>query len=1146
MDSKRFLSVFTTIVLFLIIIPFVCSPPPNPPPTAPVITGPTIGNLDRDWSEHKYTFSIRGTDTEPIKYFIVWSGNPWGVYEFLPADYTYVNSGTTLSTQHGWTNSGYNTFKAYTVSALGQISTPTSYTIYIAPDLQVTVDGDHRVIVGTSTQLSASTTGGMTVTSWEWEITNNDADCILDNETTPTPTITCRSVNKNTFLAVTVTDSLGSTSTDTSIIRTYPVPTCNVSSIIPNPMRSNGWAQITVDYNGFQSDPQDTSYVNDYISCGNLTTRYLDCESQYNGYTYDGRCYNNYCDYSGIIHPQSLSVGATLENYFYSGIGFTRVQQNITCTPATINFPINAPPTLPSIVRTTTGTAKTGIPQSFSITSTDPEGDRIRYLIDWNGDSIYDEIIPANSPSTATLPSDMLAHWAGEVNTLDSLGSYNHTPCCSTLNNATYSEGVIGHSFYMNSTNSYLQIPNNAAFNIGANPFGIDAWIRPTSSNFQYIFSKYTPTNPSFGYALAININDPTMASTCAVGNICFYDGTTWRGVASGIKTNEWTHVAFTRPGNTGTNIGVFYVNGVNKGSINISATISASPNPAYIGSSSVPNYFFQGYIDEVHLFSKFLNFTEVGALAHNRETPNFSPSGTTVTGTYTWSTPGSKSFNVFTEDDFNFAKSGWATLGLVLDQGPTCSINPSGTINSSYDANVDFDVTVSAFTGTITSLNVSAKCYSLSTNDANFRNIVPTGNTFLMRCSNYRTDGNITATIVGNVAGEKAVCSSNVKIGLSANAGADILTAAKVRNSYNSVALNGVAQGGSGLYTYAWVIETDVNPANPKCVLTNPTNFVTGFYCNIDAAMSGVYQARVKFTVTDSVGNTASDYVIVSVTYPLVNPLSISTTTPLTGNIDQNIRLVGEIDTYGLDPHEFLWVFDTSPSPTSNCTIYDATTLTPKVYCAGLNANGVKKLKLTVTDNAFQVKYGYVDLNVKDITCATGSTCKPSNTIFNGEFETQNKCSINGEVKSCYQKGYAPVSSDVNSIVSLGGKVVSGSIEVTLMCSKKTTAIMKIEDISQSIPVQQIITLPASAIVSCDVTPTTSILTISPPITNEAVIKATASIVSSAPNCTVCEQVAFINYTAQGPSTTIPDNSILVVLVALVFVVVLLSKRSK
>jgi hypothetical protein len=113
-------------------------------------------------------------------------------------------------------------------------------------------------------------------------------------------------------------------------------------------------------------------------------------------------------------------------------------------------------------------------------------------------------------------------------------------------------------SGYFDGTGDYLEIANNAAFNLGSSNFTIEAWVYPTVSGTEkQIITKYSSFPTEFGWNLDI----------LSTGVLLFNGyGTSYFEVRSTttIPINTWTHVASVRNGATIT----IYINGVASGTV--------------------------------------------------------------------------------------------------------------------------------------------------------------------------------------------------------------------------------------------------------------------------------------------------------------------------------------------------------------------------------------------------------------------------------------------------------------------------------------------------------------------------------------------------------------------------------------------------
>lgn len=62
------------------------------------------------------------------------------------------------------------------------------------------------------------------------------------------------------------------------------------------------------------------------------------------------------------------------------------------------------PPSQPDLVAVGGAACMTGQPFSISLTSKDPDGDRVRYLIDWDNDGVVDQIVPSSGYVGSGIP----------------------------------------------------------------------------------------------------------------------------------------------------------------------------------------------------------------------------------------------------------------------------------------------------------------------------------------------------------------------------------------------------------------------------------------------------------------------------------------------------------------------------------------------------------------------------------------------------------------------------------------------------------------------------------------------------------------------------------------------------------------------
>jgi hypothetical protein len=113
-------------------------------------------------------------------------------------------------------------------------------------------------------------------------------------------------------------------------------------------------------------------------------------------------------------------------------------------------------------------------------------------------------------------------------------------------------------SGYFDGTGDYLEIANNAAFNLGSSDFTIEAWVYPTVSGTEkQIITKYSSFPTEFGWNLDILSTGVLLFNGYGASYFEIRSTTT-------IPINTWTHVASVRNGATIT----MYINGVSSGTV--------------------------------------------------------------------------------------------------------------------------------------------------------------------------------------------------------------------------------------------------------------------------------------------------------------------------------------------------------------------------------------------------------------------------------------------------------------------------------------------------------------------------------------------------------------------------------------------------
>ena len=156
-----------------------------------------------------------------------------------------------------------------------------------------------------------------------------------------------------------------------------------------------------------------------------------------------------------------------------------------------------------------------------------------------------------------------------------------------------------GASLFLDGTNDYVSIPNNAEFNFASRTFTVEMWAYFSSvTGDRTLVSTYQNSTNGWYINLA--------SSKIIVGFTG--DGAEIYGTAT-ILTNTWYHIAVS--GTAGSY--KLFINGVQDGSTYTGATALSSTAPLYIGvlvASGTGYYYFNGYIDELRITNGIARYT--------------------------------------------------------------------------------------------------------------------------------------------------------------------------------------------------------------------------------------------------------------------------------------------------------------------------------------------------------------------------------------------------------------------------------------------------------------------------------------------------------------------------------------------------------
>jgi hypothetical protein len=221
-------------------------------------------------------------------------------------------------------------------------------------------------------------------------------------------------------------------------------------------------------------------------------------------------------------------------------------------------------------------------------------------------------------------PAGLQAWWTGDGNASDVYGALGG----ALVGDATYGAGKVGQAFSFDGTGDWVEMSDASAGDFGDDAFTVDFWLYANSmgATDTYLVGKSHPDGGA-AHGWDIRLGNGTIKVVGVNGwavNIVS---------AALVDTGQWHHIAVAASASQV----ILYIDGDQAGSSGRS-TITTAPNPLRFGMTT--NYggiALNGLIDEVEIFNRALNPTEVQSIYNAGAAGKCRPCTTLPTDAISW-----------------------------------------------------------------------------------------------------------------------------------------------------------------------------------------------------------------------------------------------------------------------------------------------------------------------------------------------------------------------------------------------------------------------------------------------------------------------------------------------------------------------------
>jgi hypothetical protein len=212
-------------------------------------------------------------------------------------------------------------------------------------------------------------------------------------------------------------------------------------------------------------------------------------------------------------------------------------------------------------------------------------------------------------PSVMAYPTNLKAYWKFDGGATDSTTNVNTGTVTGATNGLLY--GYVNQGYLFDAISERIEVPHSASLAITGN-MSFSFWMYPTSfATTSYVLEKVSATSYPNPYQIYI---PNTGKITFALGT-----GIAQQSVTSdnAYSLNKWSFVTINR---NGTSV-YFYINGTLNGAKKtmVAITPTDSGKHMFLGNNAGNTTAFKGYLDEMTIWNKVLDTTDINLLYTNK-----------------------------------------------------------------------------------------------------------------------------------------------------------------------------------------------------------------------------------------------------------------------------------------------------------------------------------------------------------------------------------------------------------------------------------------------------------------------------------------------------------------------------------------------